>query len=107
MLEYLGTVEETLEFQVNSCVTKPEIWAEFHTGISSHYSDLSMAHEATDGELRSQLSPCLLPFLPYFLFQTSVIKHIARSTLWKRCTKQALPLPSQSLHLCGGRDIIK
>lgn len=64
MLQYLGTVDETLEFQVNSCVTKPEIWAEFHTGISSHYSDLSMVHETTDGELRSQLSPCLLPFLP-------------------------------------------
>ena len=57
-----------LEFQVNSCVTKPKIWAEFHTGISNHYSDLSMAHEITDGGLRSQLSPCLLPFLPYLLF---------------------------------------
>lgn len=105
MLEYLATVDDSLEFQMNSCVSKPEIWAEFHTGISNLYNDLSLVHEITHAELRIKLYPSLLPFQPSFLdkrywahsmvntmetmmYKAGIISALTESTLmWRHAIK--------------------
>lgn len=61
MLEYLGTIDESVEFEVNSYVPKLEVRAEFHR-ISYCYRDLSLVYEIT--ALQNSLE---LSHLPSFL----------------------------------------